>query len=203
MRRILLIGSGGYFTQAVLQALVGLKVIPSAYWQSSPLPAVVEQRLAGVRIDSGGAHTKLPALLNQHRIEARGGCLDQLENDLQSLTFDFLLVACWPKLIDISRLGSIRCAALNLHPSLLPGYRGIDPVAAQIKAREQVFGTTLHLLSDQFDAGAIIAQQAFTLPTASYREIEHKAALTGAALFVEALQDYPAWSPMDQEINLP
>ena len=46
---------------------------------------------------------------------------------LQQRAIDFMLVACWPYLIDKLIVNSVSKGALNLHPSLLPSYPGADP----------------------------------------------------------------------------
>jgi phosphoribosylglycinamide formyltransferase-1 len=46
----------------------------------------------------------------------------------------------------------------NIHPSLLPAFRGFSPVQQAIRDRVKFFGATLHLVSDGVDNGPIIAQ---------------------------------------------
>ncbi|MFB3059470.1 MAG: formyltransferase family protein, partial [Gammaproteobacteria bacterium] len=93
-------------------------------------------------------------------------------------------------------------AALNLHPSLLPDYRGADPVIAQIASREINLGVSLHLLSQKFDCGDIIGQASLKFETRfPGRElIETQAARVGTRLFIQAIKDFgsPDWKPRPQ-----
>jgi methionyl-tRNA formyltransferase len=62
------------------------------------------------------------------------------------------------------KLGSELCdgavyAAVNLHPSLLPAHRGVDPVFQSLLAEDQEVGVTLHRLSEELDQGRILDQQ--------------------------------------------
>ncbi len=98
---------------------------------------------------------------------------------------DFILVACWPYLIGAALLGAARKAALNLHPSLLPAYRGADPLGAQLAAGDSNFGVTLHLLDAQFDHGDIVAQDRIE-PAPARATLERRCAERGAELFVDA-----------------
>jgi methionyl-tRNA formyltransferase len=111
---------------------------------------------------------------------------------LQSI--DFLLVACWPYLISPILIASAAKAALNLHPSLLPMYRGPDPVTRQIECGERSPGVTLHLLSREFDAGDIVAQARLSaqVPVAERTCFEREAARLGSKLFFEAINRYDA-----------
>ncbi len=52
---------------------------------------------------------------------------------------------------------------MNVHPTLLPEGRGATPVSQLINGREDHSGITFHKLSDQFDKGDLIYQEAFSL----------------------------------------
>ncbi len=49
---------------------------------------------------------------------------------------------------------------LNIHPSLLPAFRGLHPQARALDAGVRVSGATVHFVSEEMDAGPIIAQGA-------------------------------------------
>ena len=85
--------------------------------------------------------------------------------------------------------GSVRRAALNLHPSLLPRYRGPDPVGRQLEVDDRHFGVTLHLLDNRFDRGDIVSQAEFEtgIETLTQEQIEWRCAQQGVGLFVDAV----------------
>ncbi len=122
-------------------------------------------------------------------------------NLIQRHAIDFLLVSCWPYLIGAELIASAAKAGLNLHPSLLPEYRGPDPVGQQLEQRESKLGVTLHLLSQQFDQGDIIAQAEWvdTGPGSGRSDIEHRCAVLGSELFIEAVSRFEqGWNPVPQ-----
>lgn len=49
---------------------------------------------------------------------------------------------------------------LNIHPSLLPSFRGLDPHGQALAAGVRVSGATVHFVRDEMDAGPIVAQAA-------------------------------------------
>jgi phosphoribosylglycinamide formyltransferase-1 len=49
-------------------------------------------------------------------------------------------------------------ATFNIHPSLLPAFRGLRPIERMLAARARFFGTTLHLVSEAIDGGPVVAQ---------------------------------------------
>ncbi|MGE0491788.1 MAG: methionyl-tRNA formyltransferase [Vulcanimicrobiota bacterium] len=78
--------------------------------------------------------------------------------------------------------------ALNLHPSLLPRYRGIYPWLWQFYHQEPEGGFTVHLLDEGLDTGPILAQQTFPIPfgvTAS--ELFDQVLDIGSRLLVDCL----------------
>ena len=114
---------------------------------------------------------------------------------------DFILVACWPYLIGEPLIRAARKAALNLHPSLLPAWRGPDPLGDQLAAADPDFGVSLHLLDPAFDHGDIVAQAAVDAGEDLDRAtLERRCAERGAGLFVAAAASFDAgWSPRRQD----
>jgi len=78
---------------------------------------------------------------------------------LKSLAPSLGIVACFPRLLPESLLAVPRHGFLNVHPSLLPEYRGPAPLFWQLRAGEQRTGITVHWMDTQFDTGAIAAQR--------------------------------------------
>jgi methionyl-tRNA formyltransferase len=55
-------------------------------------------------------------------------------------------------------IDSLRYGALNIHPSLLPKYRGPSPIPWAIRNGDRDLGVTIHRMTDEMDAGPILAQ---------------------------------------------
>jgi methionyl-tRNA formyltransferase len=129
-------------------------------------------------------------------LQAQCACL------LQQRAIEFMLVACWPYLIDQQIVNSVTRAALNLHPSLLPRYRGADPIGEQLKSDEVRFGVSLHLLNSRFDQGDIVAQAELPAPAEHKQRagLEQACAQLGSRLFIDALNGYDAgWRTIPQK----
>jgi methionyl-tRNA formyltransferase len=79
-------------------------------------------------------------------------------------------------------------ACLNIHPSLLPAYRGPAPVFWQFRNGERDLGVTLHALNDELDAGPVLAQRSEALSDGLHHgEIGRQLGRVGADLFEHAL----------------
>ena len=77
---------------------------------------------------------------------------------------------------------------LNVHPSLLPAYRGPAPLFWQLRAGETQTGVTVHWMEERFDAGPIAMQQAVSLPDGiSGAQADALLAHAGGQLLADAL----------------
>ncbi len=83
---------------------------------------------------------------------------EQLVAELQNSDWDVFVVAAYAKLIPKNILEIPRRGALNVHPSLLPKFRGPSPALSAILADERKTGVTVMQMSEKMDAGPIVAQ---------------------------------------------
>jgi methionyl-tRNA formyltransferase len=82
---------------------------------------------------------------------------------VRSLSPDILVVAAYGKIFRQSLLSLLPMGGINVHPSLLPKYRGPSPITAAILAGDAETGVTIQTLARKFDTGDILAQQNFPL----------------------------------------
>jgi methionyl-tRNA formyltransferase len=108
---------------------------------------------------------------------------------LADLQPDLIVVACFPYIFPPTLLELPRYGCLNLHPSLLPAYRGPLPLFWMARQGERRAGVTLHFLDEALDTGDIVAQTAFDWPDGiSGVDLERRCAEEGAKLLPAALQ---------------
>ncbi|MDH5356216.1 MAG: formyltransferase family protein [Gammaproteobacteria bacterium] len=199
----LFFGSNTFFSLRVLDHLAESSHIPGAI--VIPEFPAFEFRQTDRLLAQLDTPNELKRRAKSHNIEyffAPERQADKLINQLSGRDIDFILVACWPYKLSAQVCRRANRAAMNLHPSLLPEYRGANPVEDQITRKERNLGVSLHLLSDKFDSGDIIKKAKFDRPKNPDREaIEQQAAELGARLFIESCQEYgsPKWSPQPQE----
>ena len=202
--RIILFGTGVLFSTVVLDHLLAYGLEPVALVLPGFAPSILKG-LGEIPVDRGGEDNLFVSAAKRLSIPLAYLPESSQNSELQTITefkADFLLVACWPYLLASEIVNAVDKAALNLHPSLLPDYRGADPVRVQLDCREQNLGVSLHLLSRAFDSGDIIGQVGLELGNqAPGRElIETQAARLGAHLFAQAIENFggPDWKPRPQ-----
>jgi len=80
-------------------------------------------------------------------------------NKIKTGSYKLFVVAAYGKIIPKEVLDIPSHGTLNVHPSLLPKYRGASPLQSQILTGEKEIGVTIMLVDEAMDHGPIIAQQ--------------------------------------------
>lgn len=79
----------------------------------------------------------------------------------QSSSCDVIISSGWHRKIPLEMINQFPC--YNIHPSLLPKYRGINPLEFQLYNHEKTGGVTLHKMDEGFDSGPIYKQLSFNI----------------------------------------
>ena len=80
-------------------------------------------------------------------------------DELRSLSADVLVVAAYGLFLPKAAFAGPALGALNVHPSLLPKYRGPSPVASAILGGDDATGVTIIQIDEGMDSGPIVAQR--------------------------------------------
>jgi len=131
------------------------------------------------------------------KIEAQKLGLKVVEslNDLRSMIDELIpdvgVVAAYGKIISQAILDLFPFGCLNIHPSLLPKYRGASPIQSAILNGDAETGVSIIKLDNKMDHGPIISNSKFQIPNFdTYEGLSKKLAKTGADLLIKTLPDY-------------
>lgn len=144
---------------------------------------------------SGLAYTLYLGALMRRRLDARG--LPVLKtsqvNGIEARAFldrlapDLLVCAFFNQKIAAALPG------INIHPSLLPAFKGVDPVFHARLAGVGAMGVTVHRLSPQFDGGDVVSQRGIEWDRKeSVLGLTERLYLEGARLFLASLENIRA-----------
>ena len=90
-------------------------------------------------------------------------CYSKNEDEIIALfnayEVDMIVMAGWMKIVSKKFCDEFAGRIINLHPSLLPKYKGLHAVEQAMKAGEEETGCTVHFVNEYLDSGAIIKQQ--------------------------------------------
>ncbi|MDO8493216.1 MAG: methionyl-tRNA formyltransferase [bacterium] len=113
-------------------------------------------------------------------------------SDFVSLkTFDLSIVAAYGKIIPEEILNLPKHGTLNVHPSLLPKYRGPSPLQSAILNGDTETGVSIMLLDKEMDHGPIIAQEKFALLNQLYLpELKEALAKVAGQMLIKIIPDW-------------
>ena len=90
-------------------------------------------------------------------------CYSKDEDEIIALfhayNVDMIVMAGWMKVVSKKFCDEFAGRIINLHPSLLPKYKGLHAVEQALKAGEEETGCTVHFVNEYLDSGDIIKQQ--------------------------------------------
>jgi phosphoribosylglycinamide formyltransferase-1 len=158
-----------------LRALIASDVRPA-------LRVVISNRADAAGLDAA-RDAGIETLVIQHRDFARREAFDHaLVEALRERGIALVCLAGFMRLLGPTFCAAFPNAILNIHPSLLPAFPGVDAQSQAIAHGAKVSGATVHFVTPELDAGPIVAQRAVavldgdTADTLAARilEVEHQ-----------------------------
>ncbi len=146
-------GSGSNFealAQAIAQQRLNAQIQVLVYNQPQ---ATVQER---------AKRLKIPAVLINHRdFKKDRQAFDQaIVSLLKAYQVEWVIMAGWMRIVTPVLLNAFPNRVINIHPSLLPSFKGVQAVEQALSAGVKVTGCTVHLASTEVDSGPIIMQAA-------------------------------------------
>lgn len=138
----------------------------------------------------------IPCRLLEHGHYPSREALDRdLCDNFRAAAVDLVVMAGWMRIVTSTLIDAFPERLVNIHPSLLPSFRGIDAVGQALAAGVTITGCTSHLVSEEVDAGRILVQAAVpvlagddrTSLSARIRVQEHRILPVGVALAAQRL----------------
>ncbi|MGJ9382176.1 phosphoribosylglycinamide formyltransferase [Salipaludibacillus sp. CF4.18] len=156
-------GSGSNF-QSILEAVESELVDASVELLVCDKPgALVEKRAekAGISLYSFSPKTFASKAAFEQEILA----------ELQAKGVELIVLAGYMRLIGPTLLEAYGGRIVNIHPSLLPSFPGLDAIGQAFDAGVKVSGVTIHLVDEGMDTGPIIAQEAVQINETDTKEV--------------------------------
>jgi methionyl-tRNA formyltransferase len=182
-QRIMFMGTPS-FAVPCLQALVGHYEIVAVVTQPDR-PARRGRRIVASAVKKAALAYDLPLMqpesLRQEEVIA----------EIRELQPQVIVVAAYGQILRPQVLSIPPSGVINVHPSLLPKYRGASPIAGALIAGEEKTGVTIMLMDEGMDTGPILAQISIKIrPEDTTGSLVERLARIGADLLLETL---PRW----------
>jgi len=108
----------------------------------------------------------------------------------KELSPDIVVVVAYGQIIPKFFLNIAKFGFINIHPSLLPKWRGAAPIQRAIMNGDKKIGVSIMKIEEKLDSGPVLASKEMELDqTATHGEIEKKLSIMGANLLVENLNE--------------
>ena len=101
-------------------------------------------------------------VLDHKLFDTREDFDEKLVKIIQSYEPDLVVMAGFMRIVTPIFTSQIK--AINLHPSLLPKYKGAKAIERSFQSDDAEAGVTVHFVSDELDAGSVILQEQFDKP---------------------------------------
>lgn len=146
---VILISGRGSNLQALLDAKLPCRIV-----------AVISNRADAQGLEVAAAHG-IPTAVVSHRDHPDRGAFDMaLAEVIDSYQADFVVLAGFMRILTTPFVERYRGKLVNIHPSLLPAYAGINTHERALQDGVKIHGCTVHFVTPTLDAGPIIIQAA-------------------------------------------
>ncbi len=142
---------------------------------------VISNRPNALGLDRASAAGIATLVIDHTRFgKDRVGFEAALQKELEARAIDLVCLAGFMRLLTDGFVGRWRGRMINIHPALLPSFRGLDTHARALAAGVKIHGATVHFVVPEMDAGEIIAQGAVAV-----RDDDTEDALAARVIAVE------------------
>jgi len=172
------------FAAIVLEMMIKSDFKPSAVITEPDKPAGRKQILTPSPVKQIALKYSLPIFQPEK--------LPEIANQLRLLNPDLFVVTAYGRILSSEILKIPLYGSLNIHPSLLPKYRGATPIQAAILNGDESTGISIILMDEKIDHGPILAQQELKISKITYPELSIKLAVLGTNLLIDILPKFLA-----------
>jgi len=110
---------------------------------------------------------------------------------IKNLAPDLIVVAAYGKILPKELLEIPKLGCLNVHPSLLPKYRGASPIQTALFNGDKETGVTFMLMDEGMDSGAIVFQKTEAIrPSDDFNSLSERLSALSADLIPKGITDY-------------
>lgn len=115
----------------------------------------------GAKVAARAERWGIPAVLLNHREFASREALDAaIAQTMRDYGVEWVIMAGWMRIVTAVLINAFPNRVINIHPSLLPSFKGAHAIEQAFKAGVKITGCTVHLVQLEVDSGPILMQAA-------------------------------------------
>lgn len=148
---VILISGGGTNLQAIIDAIGNGQL-------NATVAAVISNKAdAGglQRATEAGIHT---CVVDNKAFASRELFDERLLLEINAFQPDLVVLAGFMRILSAEFVSALKGKLINIHPSLLPRYKGINTHQRILNAQDKIHGCSIHFVTEELDGGPVIAQ---------------------------------------------
>ena len=153
---VVLISGSGSNLQAIIDTIESGQL-------KAEITAVISNRPDAYGLARAQQHG-IPVISLDHKQFASRELFDlQLQAEIESLRPDFIVLAGYMRILTTQFIDAFFPKILNIHPSLLPKYQGLNTHQRVLDNNDNFHGVSIHVVTPELDSGPIILQGKFSI----------------------------------------
>ena len=158
-------GSGSNF-EAIQQAILDGKI------QDAEIVLMVCDKPKAYVVERAKNHNVPSFVFSAKKYQSKNEYEAEIVNLLNEYKVDLVCLAGYMKIVGETLLNSYEGKIINIHPALLPSFKGAHGILDAFNYGVKVFGVTIHYVNSGIDEGKIISQKAFEYYGNDIEELE-------------------------------
>ena len=127
--------------------------------------------------------------IDHKRFTSREEFENELITNLEAYRPDLIVLAGFMRILSNLFVEKFQGKLINIHPSLLPKYKGLDTHRRVIEAGEKFHGVTVHFVDNTLDGGPICAQSSLKVTTDNIKDLQQEIHELEHKLYPEVVSD--------------
>ena len=156
LRLAVLISGSGSNLQAIIDAIETGEL-------RACIVTVVSNNPDAYGLQRARAHGLATAVVDHRQYTGRDAYDEALARQLQAIGPDIIVLAGFMRILGAGFVAGFSNRILNIHPSLLPAYKGLDTHRRALDNGESRHGVSIHLVTAELDDGPILAQGSYAI----------------------------------------
>jgi phosphoribosylglycinamide formyltransferase-1 len=151
IRIAVLISGSGSNLQAIIDACKSQQI-------NGEIVAVISNRPGVYGLERAEKASIETVVLDHKQFESRDAYDSALMQEIENFTPDLVVLAGFMRILTPSLVQKFKGKMLNIHPSLLPKYQGLNTHQRAIDANDKEHGVSVHFVTEELDGGPVVLQ---------------------------------------------
>lgn len=150
-RLVILISGRGSNMQSIIDVI-------NAGTLAAEITAVISNRPDAAGLESAAQAGIMTEIVNHRSYQSREAFDQHLAKRIDNYTPDFIILAGFMRILTAEFVAHFKGRLINIHPSLLPKFKGLNTHQRAIDAGESEHGASVHFVTETLDDGPVILQ---------------------------------------------